>query len=1097
MLSTSHTAPRTFACVLLAALGAIWLLQGDGLGAAQPEVKSAANSKTRAQAQIDLARLTKQAEQSQSSGNHSAAIAAGEKALAIARELHGESSEAVASWQYRLAIEYETLRDWSKAEDLLQKSLAIRRKVLGPSHPLCAQTEEHLGGLFYQRGNYARAEPLFREALDVRKKAGGDQSAEYATALECLGNAILYEGDYSRAEPLLQNALKIRRAQSGAHHPVCAASLNDLGFLYYRQGELSKACLLFEEAIEINRSIAGPPSAILGTNYDNLAKTCLGLGDVPRAKRLFRDALDVHEKTVGVESSPYAISLGNLGTLYQSVADDSRAEPLIKRALEIETRVLGKDHPQLAFHLDQLADTYVGRGDLGRALPLYLRSLALRKKKLGDRHPFYATSLDNVAGIDALVGNAKNAEKLYRSALGIRKAVFGEERPEYAQSLNNLGLLELARGATAQAEPHLRQALAIRKKTLGARHAATAAGLNNLGLFDLAVGKSAEGEPLCREALEISLAALDQALGGLAERQQLTFEAGQQAYLNNYLSMTIPAHVSDETVYGYVLKAKGSVTARQWLLRARQQKPELKPLCEELASVNTRLANLALAQPDPSHPENRLRELDALTQRKESLEEKLAARSSDFANARGAARLSAAQEVPLLQSVLPQRTVLVDVLEYWHCEPRTIQNGTLTFERRLVAFVARRKGDVKRVELGPTRKVTGAVENWRRVAVVPDRPRTNGLEFLRELKALVWDKLEPCLDGADTVVLSPDGPLCKFPWGALPGRQPDSYLIEDRTIVVWPIPRLLPQLASRSPEEPKSREPQSLLLVGDVDYGGKPGRGDEVAARSAPRLESLRNFGKLDHSAAEVAAIQLSFSRQFKSAPVDLLLGDEATESAFRRQAPTHRWLHLATHGFYDPPELHARRSATSLSPEGARLANMAGDQTLFGNGGPGGYHPGLLSGLALAGANSQTVIPGDDDGILTALEVSSLDLGGVDLAVLSACETGLGATAGDTPGGEGLLGLQRAFQVAGARSVMAGLWRVPDRETMLLMQRFYQNLWTKKLSKAQALREAQIWMLKETKPRGLDVEDDETKNTSKRLLPKYWAGFVLSGDWR
>ena len=89
-------------------------------------------------------------------------------------------------------------------------------------------------------------------------------------------------------------------------------------------------------------------------------------------------------------------------------------------------------------------------------------------------------------------------------------------------------------------------------------------------------------------------------------------------------------------------------------------------------------------------------------------------------------------------------------------------------------------------------------------------------------------------------------------------------------------------------------------------------------------------------------------------------------------------------------------------------------------------------------------------------------------------------------------------FQVAGAKTVLAGLWSVPDRETMLLMQRFYQNMWNKKLPKGHALREAQIWMLKEAKPRGLDVEEpDGKKPASNRLPPKYWAGFVLSGDWR
>lgn len=157
------------------------------------------------------------------------------------------------------------------------------------------------------------------------------------------------------------------------------------------------------------------------------------------------------------------------------------------------------------------------------------------------------------------------------------------------------------------------------------------------------------------------------------------------------------------------------------------------------------------------------------------------------------------------------------------------------------------------------------------------------------------------------------------------------------------------------------------------------------------------------------------------------------------------------------------------------------------------GIDPNLLSGIALAGAN-RPAKPGEDDGILTALEISELDLSGVELAVLSACQTGLGETAG----GEGVLGLQRAFQVAGAKSVLASLWEIPDLATSLLMQRFYENLWDKKMGKAQALSEAQLWMLKEGPSRGLDLaEPGQPALQSKRLLPKSWAAFVLSGDWR
>jgi CHAT domain-containing protein len=171
------------------------------------------------------------------------------------------------------------------------------------------------------------------------------------------------------------------------------------------------------------------------------------------------------------------------------------------------------------------------------------------------------------------------------------------------------------------------------------------------------------------------------------------------------------------------------------------------------------------------------------------------------------------------------------------------------------------------------------------------------------------------------------------------------------------------------------------------------------------------------------------------------------------------------------------------------------------------GENPGLLSGLVLAGANLPPKGNGDD-GILTASEVTELDLTGVELAILSACETGLGKTAG----GEGIFGLQRAFQLAGARTVVASSWKVPDLSTKELMVRFYGNLWEKKMGKLEALREAQLWVMKEGKAAGLDrgIDDESVvvKDTKKEpikqegstkgemLPPKYWAAWILSGAW-
>ena len=150
------------------------------------------------------------------------------------------------------------------------------------------------------------------------------------------------------------------------------------------------------------------------------------------------------------------------------------------------------------------------------------------------------------------------------------------------------------------------------------------------------------------------------------------------------------------------------------------------------------------------------------------------------------------------------------------------------------------------------------------------------------------------------------------------------------------------------------------------------------------------------------------------------------------------------------------------------------------------------------------------DDGILTALEVGSLDLRNVELVTLSACETGLGQVAG----GEGILGLQRAFQIAGARTTVASLWKVNDDATRALMSEFYKNLWQKKLPGIDALRQAQLAMLNHYDPKShvlrgaggplplirrnfADSRSEGKEKSISRTPPVYWAAFVLSGDWQ
>lgn len=236
------------------------------------------------------------------------------------------------------------------------------------------------------------------------------------------------------------------------------------------------------------------------------------------------------------------------------------------------------------------------------------------------------------------------------------------------------------------------------------------------------------------------------------------------------------------------------------------------------------------------------------------------------------------------------------------------------------------------------------------------------------------------------------------------------------------------------------------LVIGDVAF-------DAPLDDDPNRRNRVANWDRLAGSAGEVRQVADLIRRLFPERAAVKLTGSKATEMAFRERAAGHRLLHLATHGYFAP------------EPTGGRDI------------------PELRSAVVFAGANRGS--PNlENDGLLTAFELGSLDLGTVGLVVLSACETGLGKA----EEGEGVLGLQRALMGAGVASTITTLWRVDDAGTRALMVEFYRNLWERKLPRGEALRQAQLSMLRGDLHRpGSDVGS---------LSPYYWAGFVLSGDW-
>jgi CHAT domain-containing protein len=397
---------------------------------------------------------------------------------------------------------------------------------------------------------------------------------------------------------------------------------------------------------------------------------------------------------------------------------------------------------------------------------------------------------------------------------------------------------------------------------------------------------------------------------------------------------------------------------------------------------------------------------------------------------------------------------------------------------RYVAFVlhAERPDDVRMVDLGNADAIDRLIAAFREAIISGGRRQRDvegevdepveaptesvGLELL----ARVFAPLRQELRGCNQLLLAPDGDLARLPFEVLPSGKGESRLIDEYRIGYLATGRDVLRIGAAH-----TGEPTAPLVVADPDFNlatGGPAAPDESSAlrgRLSRDLDRGRyHFSRLPGTLAEGECVAGMLG-------VRPWLNAGALEARLKTcRSP--RILHLATHGFFLENQKH--------DPN-----REAGGFGLFGTEGPTGRltgplpeNPLLRSGLGLAGVNTWLAggsPPAEaEDGILTAEDVTGLDLLDTELVVLSACETGLG----EVRVGEGVFGLRRAFVLAGARTLVMSLWKVPDEQTRELMEEFYRRLLAG-APRADALREAQLAI------------------RAKHPHPYFWGAFICQGD--
>lgn len=729
----------------------------------------------------------------------------------------------------------------------------------------------------------------------------------------------------------------------------------------------------------------------------------------------------------------------------------SEAITLAQRALTIYQQVLGQEHPDVATSLNTLAELYLSQKNYSQAEPLFWRALAIREKMLKQQPLGVVTSLNNLISLYKEQAKYSAAEPLQERALAIYEQVLGQKSPtKLVPSLTNLARLYHAQGKYTQAERSYQRILAIGEK-LEQSHPFVIGSLNNLSLLYLNGGNI----PRAVEFLERANNIEEQKLAILLSDGS---EAQKRAYITNLIGATdatVSLHVqaapnspqAARLALTTILRRKSRVldalTDSLQALRSRSNLED-QALLDELALVRSKLAALTFRGAKNTPQDQFRNQIETISAQEQKLESAISSRSAEFQS----------QNQPItiesVQKLIPSNAALVEFVLYKPYKFEAIRQGDRIYRSgtpRYVAYILLNQGDPKWVDLGDVETINEAVSEFRRTIRLKSGSQMPFKKAARTLDTILMQPIRKQLGDRHHILLSPDSQLNLIPFAALINEK-NQYLLENYEITYLSSGQDLISLQADLPSK------QNPVIVANPQFD-KPGNPPAVRARSSTRgisnslstdLASLQ-YNSIEGTATEAKAISTILPN------VKLLTGSNATENAIKQlSAPS--ILHIATHGFFledQPPIQLGGEKATVINPE----------------------NPLLRSGLALAGFNLRK--SGNEDGVLTALEVAGLNLAGTKLVVLSACETGLG----DVVNGEGVYGLRRALAIAGAESQLITLWLVDDLATRDLMMSYYQRL-QKNVDRSAALRATQLEMLK----------------NPKYQRPYYWAAFIPSGEW-
>ncbi len=795
-----------------------------------------------------------------------------------------------------------------------------------------------------------------------------------------------------------------------------------------------------------------------------------GQGKFEQAIIVAQEAIKLGRKNL-YKHQTFADSLNNLAELYRMLGYFSQAKPLYIEALNLRKELLGDSHPDIAQALNNLAAFYVAQGLYSQAEQLFLKVLLIVKNQFGNKHPQVASTMNNLATIYGSLGRYNQAEQMHLEVLDIRKSLLGQEHPDIANTLNNLAEIYLSGGRYLEAEQYYTAALLMRKSLLGEHHPDVAFSLNNLATLLAAIQRFDDALSCRLQASEINDKLISNVFAFSSENDRIAWIEKIRGNFDLFLSL-IYKHLPNskyalQQALDFVLKRKAltsaSLAAQNEAL-ASDRYPHLQEQFRQLSDLNAQLVKLTFSTPQISDFTNYQQELAQLEARYNHLQKQLASQVPEIQLTEKLGDRFAVAEA------LPTNSILVEFVRFdvydFHAVPAREQ--IQWHPARYLAFIlpAQQPDAVQMIDLGEAEAIDELIREfrlqasdytrktlaWGKAASIPKlQIKQYNPAAAIQLRNVLFGPIHEVVRNCKHLILAPDGNLNLLPFQILPIDETGTHLLMDEyTISYLGVGRDILRSQVQT-----TRAADAPIIMADPDFDlvseqrSREAKGQGGQGGQGRQGEEFINTldGEVLSRAAGTRFLGESVAQKLQEAR--LYMGAEALESHLVSSGCPNIML-IATHGLFLPdlPQVSLNVERKELGMERFEISKVK--------------NPMMRSGLALAGANTWlsggNLPPSAGKGFVFAQEIASLDLWANELTVLSACDT----ARGDIKIGEGVFGLRRAFAVAGSKTLVMSLWKVPDKATALLMERFFDNLLLG-MGRAEALQDTQNYIRKIT----------------------------------